>query len=160
MTNFGHFVEASCPVGRCDWPSMAKTEQLRRFEMLGWANLSEDDFDDAEDTRNSLFLDALVEYMAVVGKIISADELVVGLPVRMQDFDIEDAPRALRRLGYVCKLGHAKRIDQLTLPVCVKLNDGSFVTVITQDGNSLKIVNPDVEGGYREVAYNLSLIHI
>lgn len=101
----------------------------------------------------SLFLKALVDYMAVIGKLISADELVVGLPVSMRDFAPSDAPRALRRLGYVCKVGQAKRIDQLTLPACVKLKSGEFVTIITQQGNSLKIVHSEVEGGFREVSY-------
>lgn len=105
------------------------------------------------ESRVSKFLESLVEYMEVVGKRISADELVVGLPVSMRDFDIEDAPRALRRLGYVCKVGKAKAIDQLTLPVCVKLKNGDFATIITRQDNSLKIVHPGLNGGFQEVAY-------
>lgn len=132
--------------------------------MSGYARplREDDDFDDAYDHEfdggfdaigNSPFLDALVAYMAVVGKIISAEELVVGLPVAMDAFQPEDAPRALRRIGYVTKLGRAKRIDQLTFPVCLKLKNGEFVTVFAREGNSLKIIDPDVEGGFREAAY-------
>ena len=102
----------------------------------------------------SPFLKTLVEYMTVIGKQMSADEMVVGLPVTIRDFSPEDAPRALRRLGYVCKLGRTSRLNKVTFPACVKLKDGAFVTIIEQEGHSLKVVHPELDGGLQEVSYN------
>lgn len=103
------------------------------------------------DVQNAQFLTAMSEYMGIVGYPVSADELIVGLPVTSDAYSIEDAPRSLKRLGYVCTLKKAKQIPASELPVCAKFNDGNYHNVMSMEGDAYIVSQVGSEGALFEV---------
>lgn len=92
-------------------------------------------------------LESLVKYMSVLGKDISADELIVGLPTTLGEFSFDDAPRALRRLGYVCETKRSRRLAKTRFPICARMKDGSYESVLGLEGGNFLISHPDLDGG-------------
>lgn len=84
--------------------------------------------------------------MKLIGNPISADELIVGLPITSDMFTPTQAPRALKRLGYVGAVKQAKTINPSDFPVCAKFEDGSFHNVVSLDGDEY-VVSAVGEGG-------------
>jgi len=101
--------------------------------------------------HNSPLLMALPGYMGLVGKTISADELIVGLPITADAFGPEDATRALRRLGYVCTVKKTPALDDTHLPACVKMSNGLYYNVLSFDGSVYTVANLDESETYQRI---------
>jgi len=93
-------------------------------------------------TRESDLLSGLIRYLEVLGKSITSDELIAGLPVTLEDFDIDDVGRALQRIGYTSAVKSPRRLRARDLPACVQTVDGRFLTVMRMDGDNFIIAHP------------------
>jgi len=92
--------------------------------------------------RESDLLTGLVQYLGFIGKPITSDELVAGLPVTLEDFGPGDVRRALLRIGYASTVKSPRRLNPRDLPACIKTVDGRFLTVISMDGDKFVIAHP------------------
>ena len=112
------------------------------------------DQDMVEHTRAEQFsplLIALTAYLGLIGKPVSADELIAGLPVTSDLFEAEDAIRALRRLGYVGTIKKARQIRDVTFPICAKMTDGTYRNVISFVNEKFQVSNIEAPDTYIEV---------
>ena len=103
------------------------------------------------ETQSAL-LSALPNYLGLIGQPVSADELIAGLPVSADSFDVEDAIRALRRLGHVGELRTARHLRDVNFPVCAKMIDGSFHNVISFADGTYIVANLETPGTFRNVS--------
>lgn len=95
-----------------------------------------------EMDTNSPALTGVVQYLDVLGKPISSEELITGLPIVASDFDMTHAKRAFARLGFVCELREARRVRDADLPVCIETKDGRFLTVLGREGDLFTLAHP------------------
>ena len=103
---------------------------------------------DAQATsREADLLTGLVQYLGFIGKPITSEELVAGLPVTLENFSVDDVGRALLRIGYTSTVKSPRRLKARDLPACVKTVDGRFLTIIkVEDGNFI-IAHPTLPDG-------------
>jgi len=97
-------------------------------------------------TRESELLFGLVRYLEILGKPITSDELIAGLPVTLEDFGADDVARALQRIGYTSAVKSPRRLHARDLPACVQTVDGRFLTVMRLDGDNFIISHPTLPG--------------
>ncbi len=88
------------------------------------------------------FVDAMAQYLGVLGKTVSADEFIAGLPITAEEFDPLLVPRACRRLGFVARVKHARNLADRDLPACAKMIDGQYYTVLRREGDTYVIAHP------------------
>jgi len=99
----------------------------------------------------SALLHAITGYLETVGLNISADDLIVGLPITADKFGPKEAKRALARLGYVCTEHKASTLDQSDLPVCALMVDGSYRTVVEFTDGAYTVAKLDTPGAFHRV---------
>ncbi len=102
--------------------------------------------------RTTNFLDTLVAYLGILGKPISADELVFGLPVTLDAFAQDDAERALKRIGFVSKIDKAHVPDRIPMPFCARLKNGDYVNVVSFEDGFFNLQNTTIDGALVKVA--------
>ncbi len=101
-----------------------------------------------DETQTSPFLTALVQYLSFVGKDISQDDLIVGLPVTLADFGPDDAERALKRFGYRCSLKRSRTLPMTELPVLLRTQNGEFQNVVRVENDQLVIAHPSIPDSF------------
>jgi len=94
----------------------------------------------------SPFLLALVKHLSLIGKEISPEDLLIGLPVTLDQFGIPDAKRALQHIGYSAKLEKRRTLPVNQLPILIQLEDGDFFSVVAVDGENFILAHPTIPG--------------
>lgn len=84
----------------------------------------------------------LIRYLALQGTTVTTAQFMSGLPVRLDDFAPENAPRALRRLGFACEVQYRKSLPDDALPACVATNDDRYLVVIERDETGYVLAHP------------------
>ncbi len=84
----------------------------------------------------------LIRYLALQGTNVTTAQFMAGLPVQLDDFTPENAPRALRRVGFACEVQHRKTLPDEALPACVATKDGRYLVVIERDETGYVLAHP------------------
>ncbi|SLN56681.1 type I secretion system permease/ATPase [Pseudooctadecabacter jejudonensis] len=98
--------------------------------------------DAKKNGHESDLLSGLVQYLGLIGKPITSEELIAGLPVTLEDFGVDDVRRAIQRIGYSSTVKSVGQLTARDLPACIKTHDGRFLTVLRMDGQNFVIAHP------------------
>ncbi len=97
-------------------------------------------------------IDALLAYLRLFGKKPSREEFLSGLPLSQGDLTTDLAKRALKRYGCSSVEYKTKSIDDLSLPLCAMMEDGSWRVVISKNIKYYQIIDNLVPDGIRNIA--------
>ena len=79
------------------------------------------------------FIDGLLRYCASLGKPLSREDFLIGLPIADGDLDEVMALRALDRIGLDGVIHTKGRLPKKHLPVCAAMHDDRFEVVLDLD---------------------------
>jgi len=85
-----------------------------------------------------------------LGKTVSTQDFLQGLPQSAQPLELAVARRALQRLGMTTDLVQERSVCQLQLPCAIKLQDGHYAALLSMD-NSFAVLSDlrSADGAWR-----------
>ena len=88
------------------------------------------------------FTDALLLFCQSLGKPVSREDFLIGLPIAEADLEEVMALRALDRIGLEGTFRTARRLATKHLPCCATQKDGGHIVVLKRDRDFVYLADP------------------
>lgn len=94
---------------------------------------------------------AFQAYLRSFGKVIKLEDVVIGLPVKVEGFSDDHISRAFRRFGLVGGVREVKRVKPEHFPACIFLTEDRFLIILDKIDGKYQVENPLAFDGVRMV---------
>ena len=90
-------------------------------------------------------------YLRSFDKTAELDDIVIGLPVKKEDFTAQYVPRAFKRLGLIGEVRKIPTLKDEHYPACIFLTEDRFLIVLGKVDGQYVVENPIAFEGIRKV---------